>query len=339
MRRLSTVALAIAALVFAACEKEKSFTIDWDLGLATENGLQVDSVVLTIEGETAMSTSELKNGHAILNGDIDEPALGTVTVYFTYDGQSNSTGFDVVVEPGQITTDDQLNFARGTALNDAALGLFEQIDSLMQTNKDCTQLICDYVDAHKNDVSVILVLTHPAMTSLLDYSELRELFGKTNAAIQENSKMQALKKKLDLIASTAPGNMFVDFEAEYDGQVQHLSDYVGKGKYVLADFWASWCGPCRNEIPGIIEVYNKYNGNNFTVIGVATWDKPEDTLRAIGELGIPYPQIMNAQYAGSTAYGIEGIPEIILFGPDGTILKRGLRGDDIEKAVKACLGL
>ncbi|MCD8302507.1 MAG: TlpA family protein disulfide reductase [Prevotellaceae bacterium] len=339
MKKLSTVALAIAALVFAACEKEKSFTIDWDLGLATENGLEVDSVVLAIDGATAVSTSELKNGHAILKGDIDEPALGTVTVYFTYNGQPNSTGFDVVVEPGKITTDEELNFARGTALNDAALGLFEQIDSLMQANKDCTQLICDYVEAHKNDVSVILVLTHPAMTSLLDYSELSALFDKTADAIRQNSKMQALKEKLDLIASTAPGNMFVDFEAEYDGKVQHLSDYVGKGKYVLVDFWASWCGPCRNEIPNIIEVYNKYNGNNFTVIGVATWDKPEDTLRAIGELGIPYPQIMNAQYAGSTAYGIEGIPEIILFGPDGTILKRGLRGDDIEKAVKACLGL
>ena len=131
--------------------------------------------------------------------------------------------------------------------------------------------------------------------------------------------------------------MFTDFEAEYDGKVQRLSDYVGKGKYVLVDFWASWCGPCRGEIPTIIELYNKYAGDKFEVLGVATWDEPEDTKKAIEELGIKYPQIMNAQKAGSDAYGIEGIPQIILFGPDGTILKRDLRGEEMVKAVEEAL--
>jgi thiol-disulfide isomerase/thioredoxin len=116
-----------------------------------------------------------------------------------------------------------------------------------------------------------------------------------------------------------------------------LSDYVGKGKYVLVDFWASWCGPCRGEIPTIIELYNKYAGEKFEVLGVATWDEPEDTKKAIEELGIKYPQIMNAQQAGSDAYNIEGIPEIILFAPDGTIVKRGLRGEAMVKAVEEAL--
>ena len=132
--------------------------------------------------------------------------------------------------------------------------------------------------------------------------------------------------------------MFTDFEAEYEGQVQKLSDYVGKGKYVLVDFWASWCGPCRREIPTIIELYDKYAGENFEVLGVATWDQPDDTKKAMEELGIKYPQIMNAQKAGSDAYNIEGIPEIILFAPDGTIVKRGLRGESMVKAVEEALG-
>ena len=124
--------------------------------------------------------------------------------------------------------------------------------------------------------------------------------------------------------------MFTDFEAEYEGKVQKLSDYVGKGNYVLVDFWASWCGPCRAEIPNLIAAYNKYKAKGLVVLGVATWDKPEDTLKAIEEDKIPYPQIMNAQKAGSDAYGIEGIPQIILFGPDGTIVARDLRGEAIE---------
>lgn len=133
------------------------------------------------------------------------------------------------------------------------------------------------------------------------------------------------------------GQMFVDFEATYEGQTSRLSDYVGRGKYVLVDFWASWCGPCRMEVPNLIKVYEQYGSERFTVLGVATWDDPEDTKAAMEALRITYPQMLNAQQAGSDAYGIEGIPEIILFAPDGTILKRGLRGEAIEAAVSQAL--
>ncbi|MBQ7463127.1 MAG: TlpA family protein disulfide reductase, partial [Bacteroidaceae bacterium] len=103
------------------------------------------------------------------------------------------------------------------------------------------------------------------------------------------------------------------------------------GKYVLVDFWASWCGPCRAEIPNLITAYNKYKDKGFTVLGVAVNDKPEATLKAIKDDGIPYPQILNSQQIAASAYGIISIPEIILFAPDGTILARGLRGEEIEK--------
>jgi thiol-disulfide isomerase/thioredoxin len=152
---------------------------------------------------------------------------------------------------------------------------------------------------------------------------------------EKEAREQNAKK---MLLETAEGAMFKDFEAEYNGKVQKLSDYVGKGKYVLVDFWASWCGPCKREIPNLINVYNKYKGDKFEVLGVATWDKPADTERSIKELGIEYPQIINAQRAGSDAYGISGIPQIILFGPDGKIIKRDLRGEQIEAAVKNCLG-
>lgn len=155
---------------------------------------------------------------------------------------------------------------------------------------------------------------------------------------QQREQQEAAEKEAKAAeGKSAEGNMFVDFEAEYEGKVTKLSDYVGKGKYVLVDFWASWCGPCKAEIPNLIEVYNKYKGDKFMVLGVATWDKPAATLKAIEQLGIPYPQMLNAQKAGSDAYGIMGIPQIILFGPDGTILKRDLRGEQIEKVVSQYL--
>ena len=127
--------------------------------------------------------------------------------------------------------------------------------------------------------------------------------------------------------------------------IQHVADfraphsawrYFGN-QPAIVDFYAGWCGPCRAEIPNLLSVYEKYKGDRFEVLGVATWDKPEDTKTAIEQLNITYPQIMNAQYAGSNAYGINGIPQIVLFGPDGTILKRNLRGAAIEEAVKEVL--
>ena len=155
----------------------------------------------------------------------------------------------------------------------------------------------------------------------------------------ERQQKEYEAKMAEAMEKTAVGKMFTDFAAEYNGKTQKLSDYVGKGQYVLVDFWASWCGPCRAEIPNLIAIYNKYKDKNVNVLGVAVGDKPEDTEKAIAEMGVNYPQIINAQNSGADEYGIQGIPHVILFGPDGTILERWLYGPTIEEAVRKHLGL
>lgn len=166
--------------------------------------------------------------------------------------------------------------------------------------------------------------------------------------LQENRFVQVLKEAIDARLSTAPGQMFKDFTVNtVTGQTRSippqpkyaevkLSDYVGKGKYVLLDFWAPWCGPCKREMPNIKAIYEKYAGKGLEVVSVAVWERQpvEVTINTAAELGMTWPQINNAGSEPAALYGVEGIPHLILFGPDGTILKRGFHGlEGMEEAV------
>jgi thiol-disulfide isomerase/thioredoxin len=116
-----------------------------------------------------------------------------------------------------------------------------------------------------------------------------------------------------------------------------LSDYVGKGKYVLVDFWASWCGPCKAEIPSLVALQNKFGGDKFTVIGVNVWDEEDKFKASLTAEGINYPQIFiprDNKDDATALYGIRGIPQIILFGPDGVIVQRDLRGEAMKKLIE-----
>ena len=157
-------------------------------------------------------------------------------------------------------------------------------------------------------------------------------------ALREDTRIQAMSQMLEDRKATAEGAMFTDFTVIQDPEnpetsAAKLSDFVGKGKYMLVDFWASWCGPCKGEIPNLKSVYEKFHGENFDMLSVAVWDNPTASVDTAAAYGIAWNHIINGGKEVTDAYGIEGIPHIILFGPDGTILKRDLRGAEIAKEV------
>ena len=116
-----------------------------------------------------------------------------------------------------------------------------------------------------------------------------------------------------------------------------VSDFVSKNKYTLVDFWASWCGPCRAEMPHVIEAYKKYNKQGFGVVGVSLDDDESKWKKSIKDWGMTWPHISDLkgfECEGATLYGINAIPATVLIAQDGTIVARNLRGKALEEKLE-----
>ena len=113
-----------------------------------------------------------------------------------------------------------------------------------------------------------------------------------------------------------------------------LDDFVGKGQYVLVDFWASWCGPCREETPYVVKAYNDYKDKGLVVIGIAVRDQQPNTQKAMANMDIYYPQLLDPSIALAGEFGVSTIPHLFLFDPDGKIVQQGMRGEGIDALLR-----
>lgn len=229
---------------------------------------------------------------------------------------------------------DDYNTAAGEIYADSTLTdeqKNEKIEPLYEeTHKKYVDLNKVAFDKNKSNRIAVMALQNifPEITNqeVIDYA------AQLADSLQLNENVVKMVEAAQKGLLTEEGKMFTDFTIEdSDGKTVSFSDFVGKGQYVLVDFWASWCGPCKMEIPNIRKAYETYGPKGLVVLSVAVWDRPEDTKAAAAEHGVVWNQIINAQHIPTELYGISGIPQIMLFGPDGTILKRDLRGEGIEE--------
>ncbi|MDE6187902.1 MAG: AhpC/TSA family protein [Duncaniella sp.] len=316
---------SVTASVPAEKNNTMAYLLNWD------NGQKVDSVIVA-------------EGQAKFSGNSQSPFIGRLVV----DG---ARGPIFIVEEGNVTVSPD-GVASGTPLN-AKMETYakrmkeivdeyqniDQNDSTLMPKAKALQAEYDgipskaYAENKGNTLGLYYFLK---LAYEMDLAQLDAAIA-ADANLASSGRVQTLRKSLLARAETSEGKHYKDFSITYNGKTEKLSDYVKPGRYTLVDFWASWCGPCIRQTKVIKELYAKYKDKGLDVLGVAVWDEPENTLKAIKSHGLDWPCIINGQNVPTDLYGITGIPCIILINPDGVIVSRDKQSqaliDDVDKAM------
>ena len=201
-----------------------------------------------------------------------------------------------------------------------------------------------YALFYKNNINTPLgeeVFSTSRWTRRLNQDQLESVLAKAGDTFKATEAYQKNSERLHNMKTSVPGNVYKDIiSKDPEGNEIALSEYAGKGKYVLLDFWASWCPPCREEMPNLVSLYEKYKDKNFELVGYSL-DQAEDAWKnGIEKLNMTWPQMSDCEFWDSPAvklYAVQSIPCTILIDPEGKIIERGLAGDNLSKKLESLI--
>ena len=337
-------------------------------------------LVYKLGANRMLDSAENVNGGFTFNGQIIYPTnaylvLDHIGIGFTHlDSTADVLSFYIEKGEYSITSADSVSKAQitGSKINDDNKKLMAQLRPLVneaeaikvedQKTSVAQQNTSEYQNAMQEKLKrlqiseqailKVFILSNPdSYLSLLalgsvggplpNPSELDSLYSSLSQRLKETETAKVFKQKLDALKVTAIGTIAPDFvQSDVNGVPVKLSSF--RGKYVLVDFWASWCGPCRQENPNVVKAYNKYKDKNFTILGVSLDRESgrENWIAAIKNDGLTWTQVSDLKYWQNEAaalYQVTAIPANFLIGPDGKIIAKNLRGRDLENKLEEVL--
>ena len=362
--------LALVVLLFSLSACNRGYTVYGEMPIEEFNGAKV--YLRNIADGSTIDSTVIENGTFQFKGKAPQSQIVSV---FTA-APAGQYASNIVLENGKIHINLVNDTLYGTPMNDLYYNSFTADTTVARMESDLMAFTAKYYAAATPEEQVAVAADYGVAMSAyeayklnqarkvykknkdnivgayalceivnsqdsgMDFHKLDSIMSRSGKAISDYEPLRMARKWLFNIANTSEGKKYVDVDGIdfATGQPTKLSAMLSSDQVTLVDFWASWCGPCRKEISeNLVRLYQKYSDKGLNIIGIDVWDKIPDHKKAVEDLGITYPQLIDTTRTATDNYGINGIPAILLLDRDGKILKRNLRGDDIEPAIVEAL--
>lgn len=364
--------LAASVLLLAACSEKPGYEITGTVSDPDANGKYVYLVEYGKTDAVPLDSALIENGAFVLKGEQVIPALRALYVgedqikrVAAGENQPYTAVFTLENAKLQAVLDDKAPAVSGTPENDAFKALQDKVKGirapqqgleadLKSTDEEtrraaekqydaidaqAIQAVLDYVKANTDKQMAAKVFVDARYE--IGEDDQNAILSQADSVFTAVPGISKMIEHLAVLKFTAVGKKFTDFEmADAKGKMHKLSEYVGNGKVVLIDFWASWCPPCRREMPNLVQAYKDYKGKGFEIVGISLDSKPEAWAKGVKDLNITWPQLSDLQgwkNGGAAIYGVNSIPHTVLVDKDGTIIAKGLHGDQLEAKLKEVL--